>query len=85
MPYVDFKAIKAAVSIEDAANLLKLPLKKSGAQLRSACPACSNDDERTIVLTPSRGLFYCFDAKVGGDLTRCFAYYRRPCGSATAF
>jgi hypothetical protein len=67
MPYVDFKAIKAAVSIEDAANLLKLPLKKSGAQLRSACPACSNDDERTIVLTPSRGLFYCFDAKVGGD------------------
>ena len=67
MPFIDFKAIKAAVSIEDAANLLKLTLKKSGAQLRSACPACSNDDERTIVLTPSRGLFYCFDAKVGGD------------------
>jgi DNA primase len=67
MPYVDFKAIKAAVSIEDAANLLKLLLKKSGVQLRSACPACSNDDERTIVLTPARGLFYCFDAKVGGD------------------
>jgi DNA primase len=65
--FIDFKAIKAAVSIEDAANLLKLALKKSGAQLRSACPACSNDDERTIVLTPSRGLFYCFDAKVGGD------------------
>jgi hypothetical protein len=56
MPYVDFKAIKAAVSIEDAANLLKLALKKS--------PACGNDDERTIVLTPSRGLFYCFDAQM---------------------
>ena len=67
MPFIDFKAIKAAVSIEDAANLLKLTLKKSGAQLRSACPACSNDDERTIVLTPARGLFYCFDAKIGGD------------------
>jgi hypothetical protein len=40
MPCVDFKAIKAAVSIEDAANLLKLPLKKSGNQLRGNCPAC---------------------------------------------
>jgi hypothetical protein len=29
MPYVDFKAIKAAVSIEDATNLLKLTLKNS--------------------------------------------------------
>jgi hypothetical protein len=27
MPYVDFKAIKAAVSIDDTANLLNLPLK----------------------------------------------------------
>jgi hypothetical protein len=33
----------------------------------SNCPACGNEDERTIVLTPARGLFYCFDAKVGGD------------------
>jgi DNA primase len=65
--FLDFKAIKAAVFIEDAANLLKLTLKKSGAQFRAACPACRNDDERTIVLTPARGLFYCFDAKVGGD------------------
>src|SRR4029453_17209011 len=40
MPCVDFKAIKAAVSIEDAANLLKLPLKKSGNKLRGNCPAC---------------------------------------------
>jgi hypothetical protein len=30
-------------------------------------PACGNDNERFIVLTPARGLFYCFDAKVGGD------------------
>ena len=67
MVYVDFKAIKAAVSIEDAANLLKLTLKKSGNQLRSACPACGNEDERILVITPARGLFYCFDAKVGGD------------------
>jgi hypothetical protein len=55
--FIDFKAIKAEVSIEDAANLLKLALKKSGSQFRSTCPACGNEDERTIVLTPARGLF----------------------------
>jgi hypothetical protein len=52
LPYVDFMAIKAAVSIEDAANLLKLTLKKSGKQLRSNCPACGNEDERIVVITP---------------------------------
>lgn len=67
MPYTDFKAVKAAVSIEDAANLLKLFLKKSGNQLRGGCPACGNDDERILAITPARGLFYCFDAKTGGD------------------
>ncbi len=67
MVYVDFKAVKAAVSIEDAANLLKLKLNTSKTQLRGACPGCSNGDERILVITPARGLFYCFDAKVGGD------------------
>ena len=67
MPYVDFKAIKEAVSIEDAANLLNLSLKKSGNQLRTSCPACKPGDERILVITPGRNLFYCFDAKVGGD------------------
>jgi hypothetical protein len=46
MVYVDFKAVKAAVSIEDAANFLKLKLNASKTQLRGACPGCSNDDER---------------------------------------
>src|SRR4051812_11943500 len=67
MPYLDFKAIKASVSIEDAASALNLTLKKSGNQLRGGCPACGNDDERILALTPARGLFYCFDAKTGGD------------------
>jgi hypothetical protein len=38
MPYVDFKAIKAAVSIEDAANLLKLPLKKAATNCAAIVP-----------------------------------------------
>jgi hypothetical protein len=50
MPYKEFKAIKAAVSIEDAANPLKLSVKKSGNQSRSNCPACGNEDERIVVM-----------------------------------
>jgi DNA primase len=65
--YIDFKAIKEAVSIEDAAHLLNLQLKRSANQLRGGCPACGNDDERILAVTPARGLFYCFDAKTGGD------------------
>jgi DNA primase len=67
MPFIDFKEIKQRVSIEDAANILKLTLKKSSSQLRGGCPACGNADDRILALTPSRNLFYCFDAKVGGD------------------
>ena len=37
------------------------------ATLAFSCPACGNEDERILVITPARGLFYCFDAKVGGD------------------
>jgi DNA primase len=65
--FIDFKALKERVSIEDAANILKLDLKRSSNQLRGRCPACGNDDERILAITPGRNLFYCFDAKVGGD------------------
>ncbi len=27
----------------------------------------THENERIVVITPTRGLFYCFDAKVGGD------------------
>jgi hypothetical protein len=67
MSSIDFEAVKAAVSIEDAANVLKLSLKKTGNLLRGSCTGCGNEDERIVVITSSRGLFYCFDAKVGGE------------------
>jgi hypothetical protein len=47
--------------------VLKLSLKKIGNQLRESCTACGNEDERIVVITPSRGLFYCYNAEVGGD------------------
>lgn len=69
MAFVDFAAVKEAVSIEDAVHLLGLELKPSGSQLRGPCPKCQHGGDRALVVTPSKGLFVCFGAgqKCGGD------------------
>jgi DNA primase len=67
MSFIDFAALKAAVTIDQAAETLGLTLKQEGSQFRTACPACKSGGDRAIVLTPAKGLFYCFSAKKGGD------------------
>lgn len=73
--YVDFQAIKEQVSIERAADLLGLKLKPAGSQLRGICPVC-NGDERSLVITPAKQVFYCFRAKTGGDCISLVAHVR---------
>jgi DNA primase len=65
--FIDFAELKRNVSIEQAAQLLNLSLKPSNNQFRGRCPSCNEGDERTLAITPARGLFYCFAAKTGGD------------------
>ena len=67
MPYIDFIAIKEAVSIEAAAQLLNLDVKQSSNQLRGCCPACQSDDERSLAITPDKKVFFCHSARTGGD------------------
>ena len=69
MAFIDFAAVKAAVSIEDAVALLSLELTPSGSQLRGPCPVCQRGGDRALVVTPAKGLFVCFgaDRKCGGD------------------
>lgn len=69
MAFIDFAAVKAAVSIEDAVALLGLELASAGSQLRGQCPRCQRGGDRALVITPSKGLFVCFGAerKCGGD------------------
>jgi DNA primase len=64
--FVDFAAIKEAVSFSAAIDLLELPLKQSGTQWRGACPACEGGGPRALVVTEGKG-FYCFALKKGGD------------------
>lgn len=65
---MDFQLIKSRVAIEDAIPFLGLNLKRTtNGQLRGKCPACDSDNDRALVVTPSRGA-YCFNEKRGGDV-----------------
>ncbi|MGR3504930.1 MAG: CHC2 zinc finger domain-containing protein [Paracoccaceae bacterium] len=65
---VDFQRLKSRMTIEQAVSLLDLDLKPKGDQMRGACPVCEGSNERALVVTPKKGVFYCFHAQKGGDL-----------------
>ena len=65
---IDFGELKQRVSIERAAEMLGIKLTKSGPQLRGPCPICKAGGDRAFVVTPAKGLYYCFGAcGKGGD------------------
>src|SRR5437879_5879828 len=64
--YIDFAELKQRFSISQVVQMLGLTMRKSGAQLRSQCPACKGTD-RALAVTTERGSYYCFDERKGGD------------------
>jgi DNA primase len=79
----DFQVIKERVTIEEAAQSLGLQLTKSGAQFRGPCPACQTGGPRALVITPAKGLFYCFSQGIGGDLIALWGHTQK-CSLADA-
>jgi hypothetical protein len=77
MPYVDFADIKTRLTIEKVAELLGLQLKQSNNALRGPCPVCASGGDRAIVITPAKGVFFCFAAREGGDLIALAAHIRK--------
>ena len=75
MAFVDFAAVKEAVSFSDAISYLELDLKKAGNQHRGPCPACGTGGDRALVLTEGRG-WYCFADKKGGDVIGLVSHIR---------
>ena len=66
MSFIDFAAVKARCSIEQAAKLIGLQTTEERSQLRTPCPVCGGGP-RAIVITPLKNLFHCFPSKAGGD------------------
>src|SRR3954464_14446716 len=59
MASIDFAEIKGRVTELQAADMLGLKLKKSGAATwRGHCPICNNKNQRALAVTPGKG-WYC--------------------------
>jgi len=76
MSFVDFAALKEAISIDRVVDLLGLSMKQTGGQLRGPCPVCQSGGDRALVVTPEKGVYYCFADKKGGDLIALAAHIR---------
>jgi DNA primase len=74
--FIDYAELKTRVSIHDAIQKLGLELKPAGHQLRGFCPQCKAGGDRALVITPDKSLFYCFNAKTGGDQIALVAHLK---------
>ncbi len=64
-----FVEIKERVNIEQVLPLVGLTLKRYQSQLRGVCPICKEGGDRAFVVTPAKGLYYCFGkCGTGGDM-----------------
>jgi DNA primase len=75
MPSIDFAAVKAAVSFEDAIAHLDLKMKQQGKTYRAPCPTCQQGGDRALAVTPGEG-FYCHSQRKGGDVIAFVAHVR---------
>jgi len=75
---IDFTELKQRITIERAADMLGIKLTKSGLQLRGTCPICKAGGDRAFVITPAKGLYYCFGTcGKGGDAITMAANVRK--------
>lgn len=74
--FLDFEAIKADYPINRVVDLLGLQMRMKGASWRGKCPVCESDGDRNLVITPDKGVFYCFSAESGGDQLALIAHVR---------
>ena len=84
MPFIPFDELKQRFTIEEVAQLLGLKLQRAGHTFRGPCPTCGSGGERAIVITPDKGLFYCWAAHEGGDLIALAAHIRKTDAKAAA-
>ncbi|WP_170162557.1 CHC2 zinc finger domain-containing protein [Methylocystis hirsuta] len=66
---LSFSELKERVNIEQVLPLIGITLKRHQAQLRGVCPICKEGGDRALVVTPAKGLYYCFGkCRTGGDM-----------------
>ena len=74
--FVDFAELKQQAPITRVIELFQINVTKSGQQLRGSCPICNSNDKRAFVVTPAKGLWFCFGGCGGGDAIKLIAKIR---------
>ena len=63
--WVDFRVIKAAVTMQMVLDRYSIPLKKSGHELRGKCPIHRGSNNKHFTANVSKNVFKCFFAECG--------------------
>ena len=66
--WVDFKAIKQAVTIVQVLDRYNIKLKKSGKELRGRCPIHQGDGKDTFHVNTEKSAFNCFSCQAKGNV-----------------
>lgn len=74
MSFVNFEEVKATNPISEVVERLGLNLNKSGKSLRGKCPTCESGGDRNLVVTPEKGVYFCFTDGRGGDQLQLVAH-----------
>lgn len=74
--FLNFEEIKAANPISEVVERLGLNMNKSGASLRGKCPICESGGDRNLVVTPEKGVYFCFSDGKGGDQLQLVAHVK---------
>lgn len=61
--WVDFRIIKAAVTMQMALDRYGITLKRSGHELRGKCPIHRGSDNKHFTVNVSKNVFKCFSAQ----------------------
>ena len=66
--WVDFEEIKELVPITAALEHYRVKVDGEGENLRGKCPLHEGDGDRSLSVSPQKGLFFCFSCKKGGNV-----------------
>src|SRR5260221_6212630 len=66
--WVDFKAIKEAVTLGQVLDRYRVKLKRSGKELRGHCPIHQGDGTDSFHANTEKNAFHCFSCQAKGNV-----------------
>ena len=66
--WVSYQEVKAKIPILLVLDRYGIKIRGTGENLRGKCPLHDGDGDRSLSVNPSKGLFFCFSCKKGGNI-----------------